>query len=129
MALFIFTKAILEGKPIEVYNHGNMQRDFTYIENVVQANLLALDATGASGETFNIACGESVTLKAVLECLAEFSNQVVMPEYQAPRAGDIKHSLADISKAQRLLGYRPVIPFREGLKRTLEFFRQRRASR
>jgi nucleoside-diphosphate-sugar epimerase len=65
----------------------------------------------------------------VLECLTELSNQVVAPAYQAPRTGDIKHSLADISKAERMLGYRPVIPFREGLKRTVEFFRQRRASR
>lgn len=124
-----FIEALLSQKPPVIYGDGVQSRDFTYIENVVQANLLALDAAGASGEAFNIACGESVTLKAVLECLAEFSNQVVAPEYQAPRAGDIKHSLADISKAERLLGYRPVIPFREGLKRTLEFFRQRRASR
>jgi UDP-N-acetylglucosamine/UDP-N-acetylgalactosamine 4-epimerase len=59
--------------------------------------------------------------------LAEFSGQLVKPEYQAPRAGDVKHSLADISKAARMLGYRPVIPFREGLKQTFEFYRQRRA--
>ena len=113
-----------------IYGDGTQSRDFTFIENVVQANLLALEAAGAAGETFNIACGESVTLRAVLQCLSEFSgNLVVAPEYRAPRAGDIKHSLADISKAERMLGYRPVIPFREGLKQTFEFFRQRRASR
>jgi len=124
-----FIEALLSHKPPVIYGDGTQSRDFTYIENVVQANLLALDAPGVSGEAFNIACGESVALKAVLECLAAFSNQVVAPEYQAPRAGDIKHSLADISKAARMLGYQPVIPFREGLKRTLEFFRQRSASR
>jgi len=124
-----FIEALLSHTPPVIYGDGGQSRDFTYIENVVQANLLALDAAGASGEAFNIACGESVTLKAVLECLAEVSSQVVEPEYQAPRAGDIKHSLADISKAERMLGYRPVIPFREGLKRTLEFFCQRRAFR
>jgi UDP-N-acetylglucosamine/UDP-N-acetyl-alpha-D-glucosaminouronate 4-epimerase len=124
-----FIEALLSKESPVIYGDGAQSRDFTYIENVVQANLLALEAAGAGGEAFNIACGEKVTLKAVLECLAEFSNQVIAPEYQASRAGDIKHSLADISKAERMLGYRPVIPFREGLKRTLEFFRQRRASR
>jgi UDP-glucose 4-epimerase len=124
-----FIGALLNKEPPVIYGDGAQSRDFTYIENVVQANLLALEAAGVGGEAFNIACGESVTLKAVLECLAEFSNQVVVPEYQASRAGDIKHSLADISKAERMLGYRPVIPFHEGLKRTFEFFRQRRASR
>ncbi len=71
---------------------------------------------GVEGETFNIACGESVDLRAVLQFLTEFSGNQVEPEYQAPRAGDVKHSLADISKAERMLGYRPVIPFREGLQ-------------
>jgi nucleoside-diphosphate-sugar epimerase len=124
-----FIEALLGKQPAVIYGDGMQSRDFTYIENVVQANLLALNAVGVGGETFNIACGESVNLQAVLQCLAEFSSQVVEPEYQAPRTGDVKHSLADISKAERMLGYRPVIPFREGLKRTFEFFRQRRASR
>jgi nucleoside-diphosphate-sugar epimerase len=123
-----FIGALLSEEPPVIYGDGSQSRDFTYIENVVQANLLALEATEVGGEAFNIACGESVTLKTVLECLAEFSNRVVVPEYQASRAGDIKHSLADISKAERMLGYRPVIPFQEGLKRTFEFFRQRRVS-
>jgi nucleoside-diphosphate-sugar epimerase len=123
-----FIEALLAKKPPVIYGDGMQSRDFTYIENVVQANLLALDAVGVGGETFNIACGESINLKAVLQYLAEFSSQVVEPEYQAPRAGDVKHSLADISKAERMLGYRPVVPFREGWKRTFEFLRQRRAS-
>jgi UDP-glucose 4-epimerase len=123
-----FIGALLKNRAPLIYGDGTQSRDFTYIENVVQANLLALNAVGVGGETFNIACGESVNLKAVLQCLAEFPIHVVEPEYQAPRAGDVKHSLADISKAERMLGYRPVIPFREGLKRTFEFFRQRRAS-
>jgi nucleoside-diphosphate-sugar epimerase len=122
-----FIEALLGKQRPVIYGDGTQSRDFTYIENVVQANLLALDAVGVGGEAFNIACGESVNLKAVLQCLAEFSGQSVEPEYQAPRAGDVKHSLADISKAERMLGYRPAIPFREGLKQTFEFFRQRRA--
>ena len=122
-----FIEALLTKRAPVIYGDGTQSRDFTYIENVVQANLLALDAAGVGGETFNIACGESVNLKVVLQLLAEFSGQLVEPEYQAPRAGDVKHSLADISKAARMLGYRPVIPFREGLKQTFEFYRQRRA--
>jgi nucleoside-diphosphate-sugar epimerase len=122
-----FIEALLDKKRPMVYGDGTQSRDFTYIENVVQANLLALEAAGVAGEAFNIACGESIDLKTVLQLLAEFSGQPVEPEYQAPRAGDIKHSLADISKAERMLGYRPAIPFREGLRQTFEFFRQRRA--
>jgi nucleoside-diphosphate-sugar epimerase len=122
-----FIEAILgKGRPV-IYGDGMQSRDFTYIENVVEANLLALDAMGVAGEVFNIACGEGVKLKAILQCLAEFSGQLVEPEYQSPRVGDIKHSLADISKAERMLGYRPVVPFREGLEQTFKFFRQRRA--
>jgi nucleoside-diphosphate-sugar epimerase len=122
-----FIEAILGKKRPVIYGDGMQSRDFTYIENVVEANLLALDAMGVAGEVFNIACGEGVKLKVVLQCLAEFSGHLVEPEYQSPRVGDIKHSLADISKAERMLGYRPVVPFREGLEQTFEFFRQRRA--
>jgi nucleoside-diphosphate-sugar epimerase len=122
-----FIEALLGKKRPVIFGDGTQSRDFTFIENVVQANLLALDAVGVGGETFNIACGESVNLKTVLQFLAEFSGQVVEPEYQAPRAGDVKHSLADISRAARMLGYRPAISFREGLKQTFDFFRQRRA--
>jgi nucleoside-diphosphate-sugar epimerase len=122
-----FIEAFLDQKPPVIYGDGTQSRDFTFIENVVQANLLALEAQGVEGETFNIACGESVDLRAVLRLLTEFSGNLVEPEYRAPRAGDVKHSLADISKAERMLGYRPVIPFREGLQQTFEFFRQRRA--
>jgi nucleoside-diphosphate-sugar epimerase len=122
-----FVEAFLDNKRPIIYGDGTQSRDFTFIENVVQANLLALNAVGIAGEAFNIACGESVDLQSVLQVLAEFIDQTVQPEYRAPRAGDVKHSLADISKAERMLGYRPVIPFREGLRQTLEYFRQRRA--
>jgi UDP-glucose 4-epimerase len=122
-----FIEALLDNKRPIVYGDGTQARDFTFIENVVQANLLALDAAGVAGEAFNIACGESVDLQSVLQLLAAFTDQRVQPEFRAPRAGDIKHSLADISKAERMLGYRPTIPFREGLKQTFEYFRQRRA--
>jgi nucleoside-diphosphate-sugar epimerase len=122
-----FIEAFLDHKRPIIYGDGMQSRDFTFIENVIQANLLALSAVGVAGEAFNIACGESVNLQSVLQLLAEFIDQTVQPEYRAPRAGDVKHSLADISKAERMLGYRPVIPFREGLRQTVEYCRQRRA--
>jgi nucleoside-diphosphate-sugar epimerase len=121
-----FIEAILDKRSPIIYGDGTQSRDFTFIDNVVQANLLALDAAGVAGEVFNIACGESVSLQSVVRLLAEMVNEDVRPEYRAPRAGDVKHSLADISKAQRLLGYRPVVSFREGLRRTFEYFQQRR---
>jgi UDP-glucose 4-epimerase len=122
-----FIEALISQKRPVIYGDGTQSRDFTFIENVVQANLLALEAQRVEGETFNIACGESVDLRAILQLLTEFSGNLVEPEYHPPRAGDVKHSLADISKAERMLGYRPGIPFREGLQQTFEFFRQRRA--
>jgi nucleoside-diphosphate-sugar epimerase len=122
-----FIDALLLHKRPMMYGDGQQSRDFTYIDNVVQANMLAIEATGVAGEAFNIACGENVSLQTVLQLLTELSGQSVDPEHHAPRAGDVRHSLADISKAERMLGYRPAIPFREGLRQTLEYYRQRRA--
>jgi nucleoside-diphosphate-sugar epimerase len=122
-----FIEALLLRKRATIYGDGQQSRDFTYIDNVVQANMLAIDAAGIAGEAFNIACGENVSLQTVLQVLTDLSGQPMDPEYHAPRAGDVRHSLADISKAERMLGYRPTIPFREGLRRTLEYYRQRRA--
>lgn len=110
-----------------IYGDGSQSRDFTYIANVVGANLLAIEASGVSGEVFNIACGEAVSLHGILQWLAEFLGRPVHPEYQPPRAGDIRHSLADISKAARRLGYGPVIRCREGLARTAAYYLQRSA--
>jgi UDP-glucose 4-epimerase len=124
-----FIEALLQGRRPVIFGDGKQSRDFTYIENVVQANLLAMHAPGVGGEVFNIACGESVDLQTVLGLLAEFTGQPLHPEHQPPRAGDVRHSLADISKARQLLGYRPAISFREGLRQTVEYFRQRRTSR
>jgi len=124
-----FIEALLDSSPPIIYGDGTQSRDFTFVENVIQANLLALNASGVAGEALNIACGESIDLQRVLQLLAEFAQQDLRPEYRPPRAGDVKHSLADISKAKRLLGYQPTIPFREGLKQTFDYFRQRRVER
>jgi UDP-glucose 4-epimerase len=120
-----FIDALLQNRPPVIFGDGTQSRDFTFVANVVQANILAMQAPGVAGEVFNIACGESVDLLTILGCMTEMVSAVVNPEFQAPLAGDIRHSLADISKAQRMLGYQPVTPFREGLKQTLAYFRQR----
>jgi UDP-glucose 4-epimerase len=122
-----FIEALGQNRPPVIFGDGKQSRDFTFITNVVQANLLAMQAPGVAGEVFNIACGESIDLLTMLHLLAEASDQAVDPEFHAPRAGDVRHSLADISKAQRLLGYQPVMTFREGLQQTIAYFRQRRA--
>jgi nucleoside-diphosphate-sugar epimerase len=122
-----FIDALLQHRSPVIFGDGQQSRDFTFIANVVQANLLAMQAPGVAGEVFNIACGESVDLLTVLHLLAECSGQAVHPEFEPPRAGDVRHSLADISKAQRMLGYQPLTPFRAGLQQTFAYFCQRRA--
>ena len=106
-----------------VHGDGTQSRDFCYIDNVVQANLLACTAPEAPGKIFNIACGERVDLLMVLEMLAEIFGHRVEPHFEPGRAGDVKHSLADIGLAQKYLGYEPEVRFAEGLKRTVEWYR------
>jgi nucleoside-diphosphate-sugar epimerase len=116
-----FVQAILAGEPPVVYGDGMQSRDFTYIDNVVHANLAACSAGPAvAGEAFNIACGEAVTLLDLLQEMMEMSGRDLAPRFAPQRAGDVRHSLADVGKAVSLLGYRPAVPFREGLRRTLE---------
>jgi nucleoside-diphosphate-sugar epimerase len=107
-----------EAKPT-IYGDGEQTRDFSYIANVVQANLRACEAgPDAYGGAFNIACGERISLNDLVRILGEFAGRRVESSYAPPRAGDIKHSLAGIEKAQTLLGYRPEILVRDGLRRT-----------
>jgi UDP-glucose 4-epimerase len=122
-----FIAALLHNRSPVIFGDGKQSRDFTFIANVVQANLLAMRAPGVAGEVFNVACGESIDLLTMLDLLTEFLGQAIDPQFQAPHAGDVRHSLADISKAQQMLGYQPVITFREGLQQTVAYFCQRRA--
>lgn len=119
-----FIRQVLAGKSPIVFGDGEQSRDFSYIDNVVQANLLALDAPNVSGEVFNIACGQRTTLNTLLRELEAILGQPIVAEYTTPRTGDVKHSLADISRAKRLLGYQPLVHFTEGLKRTVSYFQQ-----
>lgn len=119
----IFLTAILQGKQPKIDGDGEQTRDFTFIENVVQANLRAAEAPDASGEFMNIGYGSRVSLNQVLQIAGELLGRKVEAIYRDPRAGDVRDSLADISKARRLIGYDPQVSFREGLARTLESLR------
>jgi UDP-glucose 4-epimerase len=94
------------------------------VANVVQANVLAMDAPGVAGKVYNIACGERVTLNRLVGELRGLLDSDVDPAYAAPRAGDIKHSVADLSLARAELGYEPEVQLREGLERTIEHFNE-----
>src|SRR5438874_922363 len=108
------TALIHQRRPI-VFGDGEQTRDFTYIANVVQANLLAASAPDAVGHAMNIGCGQQISLNSVLHIAGELLGVDVDPDYREPRPGDVRDSLADISFAQRLLGYKPTVSFRDGL--------------
>jgi UDP-N-acetylglucosamine/UDP-N-acetyl-alpha-D-glucosaminouronate 4-epimerase len=115
-----FLSALTEKRRPIVFGDGEQTRDFTYIANVVSANLLAATSPHASGHAMNIGCGEQISLNAVLGLAGELLNVNPDPVYREPRTGDVRDSLADISLAQRLLAYKPTVTFREGLVRTLD---------
>lgn len=120
-----FTTALLAGKPAEIFGDGEQSRDFTYIGNAVHANMLALDATEeAFGQTMNVAQGERHTLNELLAEVGHVLNvPVPEPLHLPPRVGDVRHSQADIGKAERLLGYHPLISYADGLRETVEWLR------
>jgi nucleoside-diphosphate-sugar epimerase len=114
-----FVKAIKSGQRPEIYGDGEQSRDFTYVENVVMANVLACEAPRAAGEAINIGSGERVTLNRLLDDLREILQSEIEPIYADPRTGDVRHSLADISRAKELLGYEPRYSLRKGLEKML----------
>lgn len=121
----LFITKRLRGEAPTIFGDGLQSRDFTYIENVIEANVAALKAgPDAFGELFNIACGERITLLEVLDILDDVVGQEVDPIFEPPRPGDIKHSLADISKAKRVLGWDVKISTREGLDRTVAWLKE-----
>ncbi len=117
-----FVTKILRNVPPTVYGDGEQTRDFTHIENVVHANLLAARAPRANGEVINVACGQHVTVNAIIKEINILLGRNVMPEHVAPRPGDIKHSWADITLASRVIGFKPVVPFAEGLRQTIDWY-------
>jgi nucleoside-diphosphate-sugar epimerase len=117
-----FLSALYSAQAPVIYGDGKQSRDFTYVRNVVEANLLAGSAAGVSGEVFNIACADQVTVRDVLDLAAELMGVSIPPTLLPPRAGDIVHSRADISHAQSRLGYKPVVNFNTGLSLTVHAF-------
>lgn len=113
----------LRGEPLEVHGDGTQSRDFTYIENVVEANLLAANAPGVAGEMLNVGCGSRVSLLEIIARLEGIVGRRLDRRHTARRPGDVPHTLADIAKAKRFLGYAPLVEFGEGLRRTVEFFK------
>ncbi|HEY4098738.1 MAG TPA: SDR family oxidoreductase [Baekduia sp.] len=124
-----FITAVLDGQRPQVFGDGSHSRDFTYIDNVVEANLLALTAPAAAGEAFNIACGERYTLNELLATIGEVLGTEVVADYADRRPGDVAHSQADIAKAGRLLGFTPRVGFVDGIRATVESLEAERAAR
>lgn len=120
-----FVTAGLAGRPATIYGDGGQTRDFCYVDNVVEANLLACQADGVAGEMFNIACGEATSLLEVVATIAKETGNAVPPKHDPARTGDIRHSLADISKARKMLGYSGRVRFAEGIARTMAWYQQK----
>ena len=117
-----FITKLLANEPLTVYGDGEQSRDFTYIDNVVEANFLALGTTKALGKVCNVGCGERVTLNHLIRLLERILSMNAQVGRSAPKAGDVRHSLADIALARVVLGYEPIVKVEEGLKRTVEAF-------
>jgi len=122
-AIPAFVTAILKNEPPTIYGDGEQSRDFTYIDNVVEANLLAARAKQTKGEVINVACGEAVTVNAIIDMINELVGKNIKPIYTDPRPGDVKHSLADITLAEKLIDYKTKVPFKQGLKLAINWYR------
>jgi UDP-glucose 4-epimerase len=120
----LFVTAMLAGRAPMIYGDGGQSRDFTFVGNVVQGNLLAADAANVSGQVFNVANGRSTTLLELIRLLNEYLGTKVQPVFQPARVGDVRESLADISEARRGLAYEPQVDFEEGLRRTIAYYRE-----
>jgi UDP-N-acetylglucosamine 4-epimerase len=117
---------LLDEKPPIINGEGDSSRDFTFVEDVVQANLLAMftDDPNALNQVYNIAKGRQTTLNELFDILKEISGKSINPVHGPERSGDIKHSLADVSKAKRLLGYDPITSPAEGLRKTFDWYKK-----
>jgi nucleoside-diphosphate-sugar epimerase len=123
-----FVTAALRGEAPVIYGDGEQSRDFCFIDNAIEANLLACAAPGASGRVFNVACGERTTLLDVIRALEGIVGRPVRPVHEPARAGDVRHSLADVGVAREALGYTGRIGFADGLARTVAWYRDRLAA-
>ena len=125
-----FISALASGERPVIYGDGEQSRDFTYVANAVDANLRAADTVAGVGQVINVANGEQTSLNRLLGALKEITGRTeVEAEYRDPRVGDVLHSLADITRARELLGYEPQVQLEEGLRLTLEWWKQSRFAR
>jgi nucleoside-diphosphate-sugar epimerase len=127
-AIPAFVTAILQDRSPTVYGDGQQSRDFTYIDNVVHANLLAARAKETHGDVVNIACGEAITVNGIIGMINDLLGKDVKPIYAPARPGDVKHSLADITAARERIDFKPVVLFREGLEKSIDWYRSNLAS-
>src|ERR671910_464787 len=123
----LFAMRMLEGRAPTIQGDGGQTRDFTYVANVVDGVLRACTAPGASGEVINVAVGGRISLNDLFREMKAIVGAAVKPEYTSPRAGDVRESQADITRARELLGYEPIVSFEEGLRRTLEWYKAEHA--
>jgi nucleoside-diphosphate-sugar epimerase len=124
-AIPLFVTAVLEGHQPVFYGDGYQTRDFTYVDNNVEAVLLATTSDKGGGEVLNIACGASYSLHDLLAAINAAVGTNIQPRYEPPRVGDVRHSMADISLARDVLGYRVVTTFEEGIRRTVAWFKEK----
>lgn len=123
----LFIKAMLLDQSPIIFGDGRQTRDFTYVQNNIEANLLALTTPNIGGEVFNIACGYEYSLLDLIEALNDILGKRIEPTFAPPRAGEVLRSVADIGLARQRLGYDPAVDFREGLRRTVEWYRKEAA--
>ncbi|MCG3136661.1 MAG: UDP-N-acetylglucosamine 4-epimerase [Phycisphaerae bacterium] len=123
-AIPAFISAVLQDQSPTIYGDGEQTRDFTYIDNVVEANCLAAAVAHTQGEVVNVACGESVSVNYMLAAINRELGKKVAARYEPARIGDVRHSAADISRARSLLGYQPQVSFDEGLRRAIHWYRE-----
>lgn len=125
----IFVSAILSGKAPTIFGDGHQSRDFIYVGNVVQGNILASESQAAPGKVFNMGEGRQTSLLQLLDLLAKLLGKPVTPQFEPPRAGDVRESMADISQARQHLGFEPCTRLEDGLRQTIEYYRQVDAQR
>jgi nucleoside-diphosphate-sugar epimerase len=125
-----FIDTLATGQTPVIYGDGEQSRDFTYVANVVEANLRAAETTSGIGQVINVANGERITLNELLDKLKQLMEHTeVQAEYREPRVGDVRHSLADITRARELLGYEPKVNLEEGLRHTIDWWKRSRFAR
>jgi UDP-glucose 4-epimerase len=117
-----FITAMMQGETLTIHGDGEQSRDFTFVENIVRANLLAMDAPDAAGRVFNVGCGVRYTLNYMVTSLQQLMDRPAKIVRIPAKAGDVKHSLASIERAGQYLGYAPQVAFDEGLRRTVQWF-------